>query len=242
MLACKVQKGHSPIATNWLEEQGRNNMKILQLGVLAAALAVTTLQSRADQTNLVENIQIQLLALKQGDTVSNRNQLFTGVDTVRVNTRHVIQALGTSIGMTFSNTSRLVFITPLNGELAQVEVRDGDVHTDVTGFFILEQIGDSVTSSILNTRTGRSAQVKYNIQRFALTDMDGFGSLGTHFDVRGFGTDASTDPLRRGLGNTFQIDVAGNGDHNGEVLVIQGSILFHAPSLEVVPDGEQPPS
>ena len=239
LLAWKVQTKitASPPATDKLSKTNKEEsqtMKTLKLAALAALLALGTAQGRADQTNLVENIHLNLFGLKQGDTRTNRNLVITSVDTVRLNNRAVIQALGDATANSFSRRSQLVLVTPLDGGVSSVEVRDGDTKTDVTSFFGLEQTGTSVTASVLNTRTGNSAQITYSIQRLVLQDAAGLPALAVHFDVSGLGTD--TDRTRRGPSSSLRIDAAGNGDSDGSPLVVQGSISVSGRTLEVVPD------
>ena len=217
------------------KKQG-NDMRVLKLAAAAATLMIGTVLAQADQTNLVENMHIRLYGLSQGGTTTNRSQVVTSVRVTVLDSRRVIQALGTATGNDFSRHSRLVLITPLNGEPSSVEVRDGDVKVDVTGFFVLEQTGPGVHSSVLNTRTGRSSRNLYSIQRFVLQDSPDFPALGTHFDVSGLAVDSSTNFPRPGPDNKLNISAAGNGDLNGVPLVIQGSVNISGQTLEVVPD------
>jgi hypothetical protein len=210
-------------------------MKAFKFAAVAALLTLGTVQLRADQTNIVETIQIRLLGLKQGATTSNRTAVVTSVDTVRLDNRQVIRALGSSTGNSFSPASRLVLVTPMNGTAATVQVRDGNLTVDVTGHFALEQLSTAVTSSALINRTGASTQTSYSIQRFALQD-DVYGNVSLHFSVSGIATDTATNRTRRGQRTELNIDAAGSGDSEGTPLVIQGSINLSGETLEVVPD------
>jgi len=212
-------------------------MRVLKLTAVAAMLVVGTILARADQTNLVENIQIRLNGLRQGSTSTNRTQVVTAVNAVVVDTRQVIQALGAATGNNFSSRSRLVLITPLDGvSSSSVQVRDGNNQVDVTGFFVLEQRGAGVHSSVLNTRTGRSTRTLYSIQRFALQDSPSYSGLNTHFDVSGLAIEFSANYPVPGPDNNLRIDVYGNGDRSGAPLVLEGTINISGQTLEVVSD------
>ncbi len=211
-------------------------MKALKL-LTATLLAIGAAQAYADQTNLVQNVSIQLFGVRQGRTVTNGNLVSTGVDVVRLDTRRVIQVLGEATGNTFSQMSRLVMVTPLNGDSAIFQVRDGDRKVDVTRYLVYEQLSDSVQSLQLNLRTGRSLGVAYSIQRLALQD-DGGVVLSSHFDVNGFARQVDWNGR---TGDDVSIEVSGVGDREG-LLILQGSIGIFGHQIEVVPgDPTGPP-
>ena len=209
-------------------------MKAFRLAAMAALLVVGTATTHADQTNIVENIQFRLFGLQQGDTRTNRNLVVTSVDTTWLGTDDIVQALAEATGNSFSRRGRLVLVTPVDGGTSSVEVRDGDQSVDVTGFFVLEQLGDSVTGSVLNLRSGNSTQTIYSVQHIALQDAPGYSPLNVHFDISGLGNDTANDFRRRGNGLT--VFGAGSGDRNGAALVIQGSMIISGQTLEVVTD------
>ena len=122
----------------------------------------------------MENIHIRLLGLQQGDTRTNRNLVVTSVDTTWLGTDDIVQAIAGATGNSFSRRGRLVLVTPMDGGTSSVEVRDGDQSVDVTEFFLLEQVGDSVTGSVLNLRSGNSTQTIYSVQHIALKDAAGY--------------------------------------------------------------------
>ena len=217
-------------------------MKVMKLAVMAAALATGIVNAGADQTNVVENIQIHLQGLKQGDTRTAGNTVVVSVDSVRIENRHVIQALGAATGNAFSQSARLVLVTPQDGGFSSVQVRDGGASVDVTGYFAIGQVGSSVTTSVTNTKNGRSAGATYSIYQVALQDAG--GALSLHFAVSGMATDYSVNRPSSGADGHLSIDAAGNGDQNGVPMVIQGSIKVSGQTLEVVPgdDGGGPPN
>lgn len=212
-------------------------MKSFKAVVLAGALlGLGAATGRADHTNVVQTMNIQLLALKQGATTRSGIFVFTAVDTTQVNTRRVIEELGVATLNSFSSTSKLVVVTPVGGGDSSVQVRDGsNPPVDVTSFFT-HQESDGVATSLLNTRTGRSASTSFNIHRFTL--QDGMAPLNLHFDVNGIGSTDSTSTLP-GVGD-LNVDVTGSGDRNGNLLILQGSIGVRGRTLEVVAD-EPPP-
>ena len=212
-------------------------MKVMKLATMVVLLAIGVTQTYADQTNLVQNINFRLFGLRQGGTTTNRSLIITSVDTVRLNTRQVIEALAAATANSFSSTSRLVLVTPVDGGVPAVQVRDGDNKVNVSGFFVINQIGSSVSSSMLNTRNGASVQNTYSIQRFVLQDA-GDSTLTTHFDVNGLAVETETNNVwQRRPGNGFDVDVTGTGDRNGDALIIQGSINLFGNTLEVVSSG-----
>src|SRR5581483_3063090 len=190
-------------------------------------------QSRADHTNVVQTLNIQLFAVTQGSTTTFGNIVTKNVNTVSISTRRVIDALAAATANTFSSTSKLVVVTPLDGEATMVQVRDGtNAPVDVTGFFSIQQLSGSVDNSVSNTRSGRSSDVGYSIQRFVLQDANG-DSLSLHFDVNGFTVDSSNSSQP---GTEFDAGVSGAGDRNGNLIILQGVISLHGHATEVVQD------
>jgi hypothetical protein len=198
-------------------------------------LALGAVQARADQSNLVQDLSIQITGLKQGGTTTNRNSIATGVDFVAVGTRQVIDALGAAVGSSFSRSARLVMVTPLAGGYPTFQVRDGNNMVEVSSFFTYEQ-SDSVGTSVVNLRTGRATSSQYNIQRLALTDPGNFTPLTLHFDLRGLATGTSTSPANYPGDNETDIDATGAGDRNGNLLILQGTIRIRGNTIEVSSD------
>lgn len=210
------------------------SMKALKLTTLTIFFGLAVAQSYADQTNVVQNVSIQLFGVRQGGTYTNRGFVITSADVARVDARRVIAALGAATMNSFSSTSRLVVVTPLGGGASSFQVRDGGNAVDVTGFFTYEQLSDSVQDSFLNTRTGRSFSTDYSIQRLALHDAEGCPALTLSFDVRGFATVSSTNG---GQSSEVRIEAAGTGNRGEDLLIIQGTINVRGRMLEIVPDG-----
>ncbi len=210
-------------------------MKTLKLAILAAVAFAGALQVQAQQTNLVQNLSIQLFGFSQGGVSNFRGTVTTNVNIVQVGTRQIIQALGTSTGNTFSPFSRLVMVTPVDGSASpSVQVRDGSNTTvDVTGFFVIQSLSDSVDSGVFTTRTQRGTSVSYKITRFALQDNDG-QSINLHFDVDGIATINSSTPFNGApLSPSIDANVSGSGDRNGNLLILQGSVDIIGHTFEV---------
>jgi hypothetical protein len=208
-------------------------MKSLQLTTLTVLLGLAAAPSYADHTNVVQNLSLQLFGVRQGGTITNRNFIITSADVVRVDTRRVIVALGAATGNSFSSVSRLVVVSPLGGGPATFQVRDGGNTVDVSAFITYEQLSDAVQDSFFNARSGRSFSTEYSLQRLALHDGEGSPALKISFDVQGFTTESSSN----GGGTTeVQIDAAGTGLRDADLLIIQGTVNVRGRALEVVPD------
>jgi hypothetical protein len=212
-----------------------------KITVLTLLLASLALPIRADQTNLLRTLQIQLLGVKQGDTTVSGSVTTTTADPVSVGSRDVIRALGEATGNTFSRDARLVVVTPLVawGGYSTVEIRDGATKLNVTSFFSQFPISDPVTSAQSNSRTGRSSSTQYSIQEFVLLDHPDYPPLSLHFNIRGVSVE---NTLNSSNGYSTEMDAtgAGRGDRNGEMLILQGVISVHGRALEVVPGGPAP--
>jgi hypothetical protein len=210
-------------------------MKVLKLAAVCTLLGLGVAQAQPFQTNVVQNLSIQLFGVTQGGTTTNGGFVVKSADTVRVDTRKIIQVLAAATGNTFSSTSKLAVVTPVGGGVSSIQVRDGSTRVDVTGFFTHQQLSDSVTSLFLNTKTGRSFESDYSIQQFALQDYGGFPALTVHFNVNGFAVDTTGSRWNGGQGNQININVSGTGDRNGHLLILQGFINVSGNTLEVVP-------
>jgi hypothetical protein len=212
-------------------------MKVLKLAAVAAVLAMALAQARADQTNLVQTLHVRLTGLKQGGTTTHGSVVITSVEDERIDNRRIIEAIAAVTGNAFSSASRLVLVTPVEGGASAIEVRDGAAKVEVTGFFVFEQVGESVTWSLENTRTGNSLQTIHSIQRFALQNFSAHAPLDLHFDVRGAGLERINTNSRSGSRLGLRVDAAGNGDSLGAPLVLRGSITLSGQTLEVVAGG-----
>lgn len=201
-------------------------MKTLKLAILAAVAFAGALQVQAQSTNLVQNINVQLFGFSQGGVSNFRGTVTTNVNVVQINTRQIIQALANATANSFSSTSKLVLVSPVDGGASPtVQVRDGGKDpVDVTGFFVLQSMSDSVDSGVFSTRNQRGTSVSYKIVRFALQDNDGT-PIGIHFDVNGVTTINSTTPFNGGpLSPSIDANVSGSGDKSGNLVILQGSI------------------
>jgi hypothetical protein len=126
-------------------------------------------------------------------------------------------------------------VSPVDGSAApSVQVRDGNkAPVDVTDFFVIQSMSDSVNGGVFTTRPPRGTSVSYKIVRFILQDNDGT-SIGLHFDVDGITTiNSSTPPNGGPLTPTIDANVQGSGDSHGTLLILQGSIDIVGHTLEV---------
>lgn len=205
--------------------------------VLAALSFVGIAQVQAQQTNLVQNFSVQLFGFSQGGVSHFGTIIETNVNVARIDTRQIIQALGAAEGYNYSTSAKLVVVTPLGGGSPVIQVRDGNnTPVDVTDFFVLQALSDSVNSGIFNTRTGRGTSLSYSVARFTLQDARG-ETLNVHFDVNGITTSNSTTPTSGPQAPTVDANVVGSGDRNGTEVILQGSIDIFGRTVEVVSGG-----
>jgi hypothetical protein len=210
-------------------------MKIVKVvAAMAALISLGVFETRADTTTVVQNIGIFLTGVQPGGPIVTRPIVTTGVALAVVDTRRVVEALGTATGNTFSRWARLVAVTPLGGGASAIQVRDGTRTVDVSSFFYHQQVSDFVSGSVSNTFTKKTTGLDYSIQRIAL--VDGSAAISLHFDVNGFTSETSVNGLP-GVSN-MQMDVSGSGDANGNLLILHGSIMVEGSKLEVVPGGD----
>lgn len=210
---------------------------IIIVTAMAAVLGAGTAQILADQTNVVQNLSIQLVSYKQGQTVTNRNIVDTSVDQARIGNRQVISELGTATGNSFSQAADLVVVTPMAGGNSSIQVRDGTTVVDVSTYFTYQMVSGSVSHSIANLKTGKSSGVEYSVQEFGLMDAPGLAPLTVHFDVRGVAVESWATGGALGTQNDLTAEVSGSGDDGGNVLILRGTVRVRGYSLEVVPGG-----
>lgn len=205
----------------------------LTAAVAAVIFGLAASQAKADHTNLVQNVSLRLLGITQGGTRTNGNVVTASVNTVRVGNGDVIGALGPATGNSFSDAAQLLAVTLLPDGATSIVVRDGGNEVDVSDFFSHDNLSDSVGSSQLNTRTGRSTETDYSIQRFTLHDVDG-QPISLHFDVQGIATENLSNAVTPRA--DLSADVAGSGDNSGQLMILQGTITVRGRTLEVVVD------
>ncbi len=208
-------------------------MKIVKKAVLSALISLGVFQAQADQTNVVQNLAVHLRGVQPGGPVTNQSIIKTGLRPAKIENRDIITALGTATSNLFSRAARLVIVTPLGGGDSSIQVRDGNLQVEVTGFFRHEQVSESVSGSVSNPATHRTVGLEYSIQRFALRDAEE-AAVGLHFDVRGFAAERSPDNSHGGVGQ-LHLDAAGTGDAGGNLLILDGKIEVLGGRLEVVP-------
>jgi hypothetical protein len=202
------------------------------LTAIVGLLTVAAAQAQTFQTNLVQNLNVQLFGLKQGGTTTNGNYIITSANTTTLGTGEIINALGAATGNSFSRAATLNVVTPLPDGAPGVTVQDGTNAVDVSSFFRLQSLSGSVDNSVVNTRTGRSSSSDYSVAQFVL--QDGLAPLNLHFSVSGLAVENTFSTA--GLGNLGNVDatVTGAGDRNGNLLILEGSIHIHGDTLQVI--------
>ncbi|HVV73125.1 MAG TPA: hypothetical protein VHI52_16750 [Verrucomicrobiae bacterium] len=211
-------------------------MKLTLRLTLMLSLVVGTWRVQADQTNLVQELSIHLAGLSQGPTVTNRNVVVTRTRDQHFNSHDVIAALGKSVGSAFSDSAKLLVITPLQGGNSAIVVRDGASSLDVSAYFIHEQSSGSVSAMETQVKTGRGTGTDYSIQRFALRDVPDSTPLDLHFDVNGVAEETTQTAPPQPARTELDAYVYGAGDSAGNLVILQGRVRVHGHTLEVVPD------
>ncbi len=218
--------------------------QLLRMGAVAMILACGTMQIRADQTNLVQTLEVQLTVMEQGAPVTNGNFAMLVPVTRTVGTARVIAALGAATGYSFSKAATITVTTPLPEGPPTFVVTDGATSVDVTGFFTYQQLSDSLESWLVNLKTGRTSWATYSVCRFMLEDYTGYPSLNLHFDVTGLAIESlyGTAVVLPGIGpaNGLSATVTGTGDLNDIPGIIQGTFAFHGYTLVDVPSSPPP--
>jgi len=216
----------------------KNTMKFTAMAALASLAAV---QAWADQTNLVRNLDIQLVGIQQGETTTSKHITTTTVDKVRLDTSDVINAIGSAIGSTFSRDAQLVVITPLPSGTVKIAIRDRGNSIDVSSFFVQSYLSDVVGRSTANNRTGSSNGSNYSVQAFALQDVEGYQPLALHYAVSGVAVENFSIPAIPGPRSELSADVSGTGDNAGALLILQRTLRVHGQTIEVLPGNPNSP-
>lgn len=225
-------------------------MNPFKMAAMVALFAVGAAQAQTSQTNLVQNLSIQLSAVEQAGPVAvplsdriweqrpgNPFPPLISV-AVTVDTRQIIQSLGAATTNTFSSGSKLFFITPMDGSTPFIQVRDGSATVDVTKFFSLQTMSEVIRNSSIRQNSTRVTETDSSIRQLALRNSSGYPALAVQFVVSGFATVTSTSPD----GIAFQprdtfINASGTGTNSGQYLVLHGFIRLFGTRLEVVTTG-----
>jgi hypothetical protein len=205
----------------------RHVWRSMRLIVLCGLLALAGTRARAQ--SLVQNINISLTGYSQGASNNTGTNATQKLNTTKVTTATVIQALGAVLDTTFSSKAQLQAISDTSGDLQSIVVSDGGQQTDVTSFFTLTT-GNFVSKSTSNDNNGAGNQIQYGIEEFALSNNGGLS-----FDVQGFTTVISTTTAgSNGTTTITQLtaSVAGSGtDANGNATVLRGTISITGKKL-----------
>ncbi len=208
---------------------------------VAALLSLASVNAWADQTNLVRNFDIQLSGFQQGDTTTTKNVTTTEVNKVKFDGNDIVAAIGTATGNSFSSNARLVVITAVPSGASHIEIRDGATKFDATPFFAQTYVTDAVGKSTVNSKNGKSSGSNYSIQQFWLVDGNGY-SLSFHFSLSGIAVENFSIPAIPGPRSELKADISGQGDLDGQLLILQGSLKVTGQTVEVVAGGSGPPA
>jgi hypothetical protein len=200
-------------------------------------LAFGAIQSYADQINLVQTLEIQLVGMEQGTPVTVGNITMDVPVMQPIGTARVIAALGTALDQKFSKAATITVTTPMPEGALTFTVIDGSTSMDVTGFFKYQQFGDSIESWLTNNKTGKTFTTTYSVCEFALQDCPGYPTLTLHFDVTALATESLLGADALLPGNGLSAMATGTGDVGGTPAIIQGAFAFRGDTLVDVPGG-----
>ena len=128
-------------------------------------------------------------------------------------------------------------VTPVPSGSSAIQVRDNGSSVDVSTFFVQSYVSDAVGKSTTNSKNGKSNGSNYSYQEFSLVDPGGYNPLPLHYSVRGIGVENYSIPAIPGPRSELRADVAGAGDENGVLIILQGNIRVTGQSVEVVAGG-----
>ena len=201
----------------------------IPIAALVLAVALQTASAQVPQTDELLALNIQLNTIAQGPTTSARGVVRSTVQTSRLTSGDIVQAIAASMGTTFSGQAGLYLLTPTNNlDNWTVQVRDGNRAVDVSGYFRHQDGASSVASAFVNTKNGNAGDVEYSIDSFTLRDSPAFGGLSVHFDLSGLTVETIRGIVQHGqvAGQMDRIvaKVSGTGDYQGSLLLIEGTI------------------
>ena len=203
--------------------------------LMATCISLASVQAWGDQTNLVRNLEINLVGIAQGSSTTAGNVTTTSVDKVKLETGDIVGAIGMATGNTFSPNAELVVIMPLPSGSTTVAIRDGGNSVNVTAFFAQSYLSDVVGNSTVHNRTGKANGSNYSMQQFTLQDSNAYQPLALHYVLSGVAVEDFTIPAIPGPRSELSAEVSGTGDSNGKLLIIQGTIRITGRTVEVVP-------
>lgn len=206
----------------------------MMAGVAQSSLAQT-------QTDEILVLKINLTAVSQSAVATSQNGIITDLQTNTITSADVIQALGASLGDTFSATAKLEVLAPTNGlDSWTFQIKDGsNPAVDVSGFFSHQMGYPSVGTAWVNSTTGQSGITDYSVDSFSLQDQGGYPVLSMHFSLSGFTAINSKAVLNKkgvvvGQTDSISIRASGTGDTQGNPAVFTGSIKAGGVGTETV--------
>ena len=212
-----------------------NMKKIILLTTIGAMVTFGAARLSAQSTNTNVVTTITNVVQTVNISLSGFEQTSGGVGTspVRITTRDILRDLQTATGTTFSSRARLTAVTPLGGGTTAFVVQDpsntNGASTDVSGLLTASTVGTPVTRARTNPRNGRVTGTAWSIESFNYGSSDTNAPTGiTLTDVQGF----TTTQLANGA---FNAQVAGTGVHNGDPIVVRGTINGSAGKFQEAP-------
>ncbi len=211
------------------------------LVLTAVGQAATVLA--AGQTNVLQDISLQLTYLTQGGYTTNSpktNDISTSVIKNSYATKDVIQWLGTATTNHFPAKARLLRVKHINADTSYttIEVRyDRTNIVDVSSLFSDTYSSEKVVASVYNTKTKLSVGKEYEIEHLILTNAAPY-NLVPYFRVQGPATlayvSASIGKTTLSADTITAPDVAGPGtDPNGTPALVIGSVTIIGTQTEV---------
>jgi hypothetical protein len=210
--------------------------------ILTAFCAWAVLQTSLAQTNLAEELNIDLTVTIAGAPSSNTAGDLRPVKVIRLDKTDVMAALGASLGTVFSPKAQLsLALTPAGDDL--VTVTDGtNMAVDVSGYFSFDTASNRVESVSFSRYAGAVRTNVFALETFGFQNRVDSRPLPWHFSVTGVSETECDGINSEGTATNFLMtaDVSGSGDYNGAFALFQGSIRADpAHGLILVPFGLQ---
>jgi hypothetical protein len=146
----------------------------------------------------------------------------------RLTTADVVDALGTSLGASFSTNAQLLLTLSETGALT-VSVKDGaKAGVDVTGYFVFDPSSNYIESVSFRTNTGSLVTNFQAMETFGLQNEGSARALPWHFTVAGL-AEATYGEIDSGgtvtaKGFALSAQVSGSGDYEGAFALFEGFI------------------
>src|SRR5437762_9691225 len=140
----------------------KTTLKLATIALIAFAAAKAS--AFAPHTNVVQNINIKIVAYSEGETTTNGTVVNEPVIKQIKITKDIIKLLGDATTNTFSASAKLLLVTSLTfGGSPSILVKDGTNEVFVSEFFSYDDVGSSdVEGGTLNTVSGVTKGIEYS--------------------------------------------------------------------------------